>query len=326
MKIYNPAGVEILDIQADDKSYLFKAIQEISSLSVYFRSTSFIEVPIDSYCEIMGDILHLEDPENFKKFGSQNFDYMLLLESAWAKSRRYKVRNIADRRLKFNLTATPADHVKLIVDNMNLRDPGWSVGECITATEKLISYNHIYCNDALQAVANAFETEWEVTGKVINLKKVEYYKEDPLVLSYGKGNGFKPGLGRMNLSDSKPVERLYVQGGERNIDYSKYGSPELLLPKSQQLIYEGRTYQSDADGLSIFRADKAIVYNNEDSLDLSHIYPSRVGTLSSVVAVDASKNFYDILDDSIPADLDYVDCLVAGETLTVIFQSGIPAV
>jgi hypothetical protein len=322
MKIYNAAGVEILDIQADDKSYLYKAIREISSLTLYFKSVSFIEIPLGSYVEFLGETYYLEDPQNFKKYGSRNFEYTLVLDSAWVRSGKYKVRNIVDGRLKFDLTATPADHLQLIIDNMNLRDLGWSVGLCIEATEKLISYNHIYCKDALEALANEFNTEWEVIGKTINLKKVEYYKDAPLPLSYGMGNGFKPGLGRMNLSSSRPVSKLYVQGGSRNIDFSKYGSSELLLPKSQQLEYEGRTYVTDDSGLFITRLVPG-TSGNEDSLDASHIYPSRVGSISSVEVIDEDNNFYDIIDNSIPADLNFEDCLVAGETLTIIFQSGI---
>jgi hypothetical protein len=322
MKIYNAAGVEILDIQADDKSYLYKAIREISSLTLYFKSVSFIEIPLGSYVEFLGETYYLEDPQNFKKHGSRNFEYTLVLDSAWVRSGKYKVRNIVDGRLKFDLTATPSDHLQLIIDNMNLRDPGWSVGLCIEATEKLISYNHIYCKDALEALANEFNTEWEVIGKTINLKKLEYYKDAPLPLSYGMGNGFKPGLGRMNLSSSRPVSKLYVQGGSRNIDFSKYGSSELLLPKSQQLEYEGRTYVTDASGLFITRLVPG-TSGNEDSLDASHIYPSRVGSISSVEVIDEDNNFYDIIDNSIPADLNFEDCLVAGETLTIIFQSGI---
>ena len=208
---------------------------------------------------------------------------------------------------------------------MNLRSSGWAVGTCIDAVEKLIPYNHVYCSDALQTLADEFETEWEIVGKTINLHRIEYNKEAPLPLSYGEGNGFKPGLGRKNYSDSKPVEVLFVQGGEDNIDYSKYGNRELLLPKSQTLTYEGRQYLTDALGLSIQRADKPAMYNNEDSLDLSHIYPSRVGTVTEVAVIDAEKNFYDFFDSSIPGDLDFEACLIAGEKMTVIFQSGILA-
>ena len=323
MKIYNSLGVEIIDVPVADSSYRYRSLQEISALTLYFRHIDFVEIPVGSYCEFQGETYSLEDPVNFKKHGSRNFEYTLTLESAWARSRRYKIRNIVDGRLKFNLTATPEDHLQLVVDNMNLRDAGWSVGECIEGAEKLISYSHIYCKDALSMIADEFDSEWEVSGKVISLKRVEYNKEAPLELSYGRGNGFKPGVGRMNYNDSKPVEVLYVQGGGRNIDFSKYGSHELLLPKSKQLVYEGRTYETDADGLSVTRSDKPVLLHNEDSLDLSHIYPSRVGSVSSVEVIDAGDHFYDILDNSIPVDLDYSQYRTAGEKATIIFQSGI---
>ena len=95
------------------------------------------------------------------------------------------------------------------------------------------------CWAVLGRLAEEFDTEFEIVGKTINLRKVEYYKDAPLKLSYGKGNGFLPGVGRANQGDNLPVEILYVQGGERNIDYSAYGSQTLLLPKSQELEYQG---------------------------------------------------------------------------------------
>lgn len=157
------------------------------------------------------------------------------------------------------------------------------------------------------------------------MHKVEYFKDDPLPLAYGKGNGFEPGVGRTTQSDELPIKRLYVQGGDRNIDRSKYGSAELLLPKSQTLVYEGRIYQSDAEGYSIERIDKVSDAVKEDSLDCSEIYPSRVGTVSAVECIDAGKNFYDIIDNSIPAELNFNDYVIEGETATIIFQKGMLA-
>ena len=75
-------------------------------------------------------------------------------------------------------------------------------------------------------------------------------------LSYGKENGFMLDCGRFNFEDNVPIEVLFVDGGERNIDSSKYGSKQLLLPKSQSLVYEGRIYVTDAEGLSIFRGTR----------------------------------------------------------------------
>ena len=118
---------------------------------------------------------------------------------------------------------------------------------------------------------------------------------------------------------------MFAQGGSKNIDRSKYGAPELLLPKSQTLEYEGRTYISDAEGYSIQRKDKPLKYKTEDSLDCSEIYPSRVGTVSKVEVIDEANNFYDVIDDSIPENLDYNDYLIEGENMTIIFQSGMLA-
>ncbi len=177
-------------------------------------------------------------------------------------------------------------------------------------------------------LAEEFDTEFEIVGKTINLRKVEYYKDAPLKLSYGKGNGFLPGVGRANQGDNLPVEILYVQGGERNIDYSAYGSQTLLLPKSQELEYQGRRYKTDKDGMYVTRADRPLSSYNEDSYDASDIYPSRVGTVSETdtePGEDTDGNdvtFYNFYDSSVPANLNFEDCLIAGQTMTVIFQTG----
>ena len=86
---------------------------------------------------------------------------------------------------------------------MNERDSSgvWKVGTCIDAPEKTIEFNHTYCDEALQSVADAFETEYENNNHTISLRKVEYFKEDPLPLAYGKGNGFMPGVGRTTQSN-----------------------------------------------------------------------------------------------------------------------------
>ena len=208
-----------------------------------------------------------------------------------------------------------------------MRDSGWKVGECIEAEEKTINYNHIFCSEALPTIADTFKTEYEIDPaiKMVHLRKVEYNKDEPLPLEYGKDKGFVPGLGRSNQDGNRPVTILYVQGGEQNIDFSKYGSKELLLPKNQRLEYEGRTYVSDAEGLYIKRADTTLTDVQEDSLDCSHISPKRVGSVSNVVVSDKEKNFYDFIDSSIPDDLNFEDYVIEGNNMTVIFQSGMLA-
>lgn len=314
-----------LDVHESEESYRYRSIMGEHSLTLKFSLPEYIEFPIGTWCEYMAVKYTLEVPANFKKHGNRNFEYTLLMQSVQVQLGRYKLRNTVDKRLKFSMCATPKEFLKTIVDNLNQRDDGWSVGDCIVSTEKTIAFDHSYIDAALQSVADTFNTEWEIVGKVIHLKKVEYFKDDPLPLSYGKGNGFVPGLGRSTESESRPIEIMFAQGGSKNIDRSKYGAPELLLPKSQTLEYEGRTYISDAEGYSIQRKDKPLKYKTEDSLDCSEIYPSRVGTVSKVEVIDDANNFYDVIDDSIPKNLDYNDYLIEGENMTIIFQSGMLA-
>ena len=314
-----------LDVHESEESYRYRSIMGENSLTLKFSLPVYIEFPIGTWCDYMATKYTLEVPANFVKNGNRNFDYTLIMQSVQVQLGRYKLRNTVDKRIKFSMCATPKEFLKVIVDNLNQRDSGWSVGDCIVSTEKTIAFDHSYIDAALQSVADTFNTEWEIVGKVIHLKKVEYFKDDPLPLSYGKGNGFVPGLGRSTESDSRPIEIMFAQGGSKNIDRSKYGSPELLLPKSQTLEYEGRTYVSDAEGYSIQRKDKPLKYGTEDSVDCSEIYPSRVGTVSKVEVIDEANNFYDIIDDSIPENLDYNNYLIEGESMTIIFQSGMLA-
>ena len=339
MIIYDGTGAKILDVTVDDNSYRHRVIMGDHNLTLHYSLAEHVEIPVGSYCDFQGERYTLERPESLKMQHSRNFEYTVVMESSQAKARIWKFRNPVDGRLKFSLTAKPKEHLQMFIDNMNRRDSGWKIGKCVDGPEILINYNHAYCIDALGQMASECKTEYEFAGKTVSLCKVEYNKNNPLPLSYGRGNGFKPGVGRSNYGDTPPVEILFVQGGTQNIDASKYGSTELLLPKNQTIRYDGvyfedeegfnadnaRTYITDDLGLSIRRGDKALTSLAEDSLDCSEVYPKRVGEISGVVVVDEAKNFYDIIDDGIPEALDYADCLIEGETMTVIFQSGMLA-
>ena len=135
---------------------------------------------------------------------------------------------------------------------------------------------------------------------------------------------------------------MYVQGGEQNIDVSKYvqitkgflpqelqGSitaddcHTLHLPVDATLQYGGRTYKTDAKGRYVRRGDLQPTYDTEGSVDLSDIYPSRVGEVGEVTFDGDAK--CDFKDETIPDDLDFSDCVIAGEPMTVVFQSGMLA-
>ena len=310
-----------IDILPTDESYRYRSIMGEHTLTLYFSLSTYTEIPTGAWCEFANERYTLNQPAKIVKHNTRNFEYTLTMDSEGANLKNYKFRNPNDKTLKFPFTASPRYHVQILVDCLNMIDSGWQVGNCIEASEKLVSYNHNNCLEALEMIAKAFETEYEIIGKTIHLHKVEYFKNNPLPLQYGKGKGFKTGVSR--TTEQSRITRLYVQGGDRNIDRSKYGNKELLLPKTQEYTYEGVTFVSDDKGLSItIKNAQNNGFVNEQSLDLSHIYPKRKGTISGFFAVDIDKHFYDIFDDSIPQALDFNAMQIKGEKMLIYFESG----
>nr|DAR01283.1 MAG TPA: tail protein [Caudoviricetes sp.] len=336
MIIYSPTGATLLDVMPDDNSYRHRAIMGDNALTLYFSLAQHVEIPVGAYCEHGGEHYTLMRPEALKMQHTRHFDYTIELEGEQGKMSIWKFRNPIDGRLRFSLTARPKEHLQMLVDNLNRRDSGWTVGECIESAERVVNYEHAFCRDALALMAKAFDTEYEIVGKRISLGAVEHDRANALPLSYGKGNGFVSGVARTNSEDSVPTEILYVQGGERNIDRSKYGASTLHLPVDAAIAYDGahfegetgydarkaRRYRTDEKGFAVQRADRPLSSKAEDSVDLTDIYPSRVGTVAEVITADEKKHFYDFTDPTIPETLDFEKCLIAGEKMTVIFQSG----
>lgn len=336
MNIYKADTTLLISLNVDDNSFRQRNIMGEDNVILYFALSQHLDIPVGSYIEVDSTTYTVMRPEAIRMLHTHNYEYTVTFESAFYKAKMWKFRNPVDGRLRFPLTATPQEHLQMFVDNMNRHDTGWQIGLCIGGAEKLISYDQCYCLDALAMMAQAFDTEYEILGKVVSLRKIEFNKSAPLSLSYGQGNGFKSGIGRTNQGDIPPVEILFAQGGSNNIDKSTYGNATLLLPKNQSIGYDGtyfsdeqgyvqaqaRQYVVDSTGSYVKRSDKALSSQCEDSLDCSQIYPKRVGTITQVVTVDATKHFYDIVDSSIPVSLDYNDYLIAGEKMTIIFQSG----
>lgn len=330
VSILTPDGKkDILSLYGIDKKHkwegrCYRSIMGVSTLHLRIESNSPLEFPLGCYIEEQGYRYTLYYPSSITKRHTKSFEYQLLFHGVEEELKLYKLKDVSGGkpyRLKFFLTAKPIDFLRVIVDTLNLSDGGWSVGDCIEAGEKTLAFHHEDCLSVLSRVAEEFNTEWHIEGRRIGLGKVSHFQDDPLPMQYGMGNGFRSGVGRRNNADKPPIGKLYVEGGSRNINRSKYGSPTLLLPKSTTLIYKGKQYRTDSEGIYITCDGNN--YPAEDSFDGSNVYPMREGTVSEVVEVkEGEQTFYDIKDSSIPESLNYNDYRIAGERATIVFQTG----
>lgn len=256
------SGGDDAELPIADSSYRFSEIMGDDNVVVNFSMPVFFEFPIGCRINVDYTEYSLVELGNVTKQNERWYDYTLTFESPAKQLSRYKFRNHVDGRLNFTLTAQPLEFLTHIITNLNQREGAnnWMLGDCIVSSEKTQSFSHNTILDALNAVAQLFETEWEIVNKTISLKKVEYNKANPITLSYGKGNGFISGIARQ-LSGEKAVDVLWVEGGDRNIDSQTYTyqktisgqtqtlhANKLRLPRNAQFVYVPSDNEPDQYG------------------------------------------------------------------------------
>ena len=301
------------------ESYHEAKVGAVSTLVVETTSDKAIVFPLGTYCTWRGEKFALYTPAEVVKVSEREYRYTLTLsgEGQQLALSKFKfiVANPEDVRLSFTLTGKPRFFLEQILRSL---PAGFSIGACLEAEAQAISFKHEDCLSALSRVAEAFKTEWHITGKTLNLGKVVGNKANAVTLSYGKGKGLLSGLTASNDSEKSPVGKLFIQGTEHNIDPTKYGAKSLHLPKGRTLAYEGRTYVVSADGQSLSVSGLSTEGRKEDSFDGTNIYPQRVGVVSSVVVTPEGN--YDIVDKD--NNVDYSQYRIAGEKATITFQTG----
>ena len=339
-------------VQPTDESYHLRELQGSDECEIKLELAEYVDFPLGCYIEWKGNKYTLCTPAQIEKNGTRQLSYTLTFSGALKSLSKYRMRHIVssvlqDSKLDFSITAYPQEILQMIVDNINYRESGWSVGTCEPTSMVTQTYSMTTIEDALSSLAEECDTEYEIDGKTIHLRKVEYNKSNPITLQYGKGGGFIPGVARQNSSESNPMEILFVQGGEKNIDSSKYGCTTLLMPDNSGMVtyYDGehykivnedgtataddgfnednaRAYKVSTDRMSIERADAAKSSYSEGAMTDTDIYPKRVGTITAVINQDDDPTKVLFQDSNIPETLNYKELTAAGQSLNVVFSTG----
>ena len=321
IKVTTPAGspIEIIPLS---ESYARTALQEIDTLVLHYELPEHTDLPLGSTASFRGTTYTLYKTSDLTMHHSRAYEYTATLYGDGERTRLYKVANLVDGRLSFTLTAKPHEHLQMLVDTLNKREGAgtWTVGSVPDGTEITLAYDHISVFDALVQLATKLETEWGITGTTLHIGKLTSSSE-PLSLRYGRGKGILPDIRRTPVDDY-PIGRLYANGGSRNIDPSTYGSKTLHFPKGATETYDGQVYHTDPTGTYVYTEGDAAT-SSDTSIDLTHIYPSRIGSVTKVEVTN--KGAVDILDSTIPETLDYEKQLLEGQTLTVKFETGMLA-
>lgn len=247
--IYNIQDIKICEVYAKDSSFHFTQIMGDNYVSLDFTLVSYVEIPQYSYIKVDGIRYYLPDSATVTKQSETQYDYKCkfvapqglfsnLICRFWNEiSKTYD--------LRFSVAYKPKEFVDMICSNLTdrLGIGNFTAGDIIEFDrEKTLTFDYMDCLDALNQVAEAFNTEWYVSGNSsngwkVNLCEYSIDKENPTKVKYGKGNGVLPNIKRTLHSQSDKASHILVNGGDRNIqkyeqnrDMPAYGFDTLHLP------------------------------------------------------------------------------------------------
>lgn len=311
MKIYYYNGTLWKDVTALDSSFCEETIDRFSRISLDFVLPSEELVPELCHVTWRGEKYTLYTVPKVVKVSTREYRYTLILEGRYKELERTLVKDKLGRT-KFVFTGRADQYADLISGCID----GWTAGTCTTGDRtQVIAFSNNTLLDACRMVASKFETEVRLDGGRIAFGRVEKYKGDPLTLAYRQG--LQKEITTEPDSKETALGRLYVMGGEHNIDPAKYGSRTLHLLKGGSLSVEGHTFRVDAAGRYISLEGDTRLNTSERALDATTIYPKRVGTISKV---EQKGDEWDVIDETNP--IDYTQYRVGGDVMRLEFQSG----
>ena len=314
LTIYDKYGQVKAEVAADDSSTQQKEVQGDNVLTLSFTYYEHVALDVNDCTDFMGERYWLTEKYKPAQKSEGEWEYDLKLYGIESLVGRFlELENTdGDAAPVFTLTATPREHVAMIVkcinDGMD-HTTDWKVGQVDGTELVVIDYEGKYCDEALKEIAEKVggKAEWWIEGQTVNVCRCEH--GDEITLGYGKG---LTSLERDTSNTNKFYTRLFPIGSTRNIAPEKYGHSRLMLPGGQKYVE--------------LHTDEYGIQDHYEKDAFSGIYPRRTGTVSGVRAVDTRDEdgnaftIYYFRDDTL--NFDPNDYELAGETKRVSFQGG----
>lgn len=230
---------------------------------------------------------------------------------------------------EWKMTQRPEYFMDIVV--RNIQDSGFGrytfeVDESLTEM-KLVEFDSTNIIDALSKIAEAWETEWWITDRVIHISKCEF--GSPISLSEHDELG---DIDREDGQDTTYITRAYVFGSTRNLpkNYRKNDDGTVVVEgvvETRLKLPAGTPYIDAWENMK----DEDVV---EGVIVLEEVYPRNIGTISKITTKkytdkieneDGTVSYEDwnafrFTDSSLPTfKKEYI---LADQELRIVFQTG----
>lgn len=283
-------GVDTVLLPLDESTFNNKLMNE-HNLAFSFTSVTTLDLKIGDYIIYKGETFTINKSANIKRDHLRQYD--LTFEGPRHTLSRFFLKQSGS--MTFSYTGSSDDFMYMFLQSVNSSDSGWTLGEIEDMESVTIDFDKTYCLDALTMIAQEFEAEWDIKGKVISLKK-RIGTAKNLPVSYGMGNGLYT-LSRQEIQGKSIITRAYAEGGDQN------------LPEGVKGVFKLNDYiENNVDKYGLHEG----VYVNKE------IYPHRTSVVTAVS--QSSSEVFTVTDATIDFNLN--DHFIGGETPKIAFKTG----
>ena len=265
-------------------------LMSLCFISLSWDDDNDMTLPEGSYIERNGEKYQLLEPYNPSFISENAFRYTPVFYdriALWSKKPCFLVTDSGEET-DWSMTAYPGQFMDVIIRALSKY-----VGETYTysvdasiaqSTMEYITFQNTSIFDGLTKIANAWDTEWWVSGNVIHLSKCQYGTAVTLTV------GDNVGIPSVTKNKEGYFTRFYAFGGTRNItqDYNDSGFTNGLVNK--RLTLDPTDYPGGYIDIKPNLQQAEIFVK---TLIFDEIYPSSILTISNVRA-----ELKDLLDES----------------------------
>lgn len=285
----------IVELDLNSAVYTRRLMSE-HTLVFNLITSNTLDITIGDYLIYKDEIMIVNQEPQYSQISGDVFEYIISFEGSRHNLKRFKIKD--EGAFVFNYSGDMEDFMNMFLECINDVDPGWSLGEIDSIEPFSLRFDKVDCLSALSMISEAAGFEWEISGKVISIKK-HIAQPTTLKLCYGKGNGLYS-LTRQSLEDKGVITRAYAIGGVQN------------LPKAYEkdnLTLDG--YIEDPVAIELYGIREGIFEDTD-------IFPKRTGTVEEVEQIN--EKFFTIKDSELNFDLN--NHLIEGTEPKIVFKSG----
>ena len=309
--IYDISGVERLSVLETEPAVYYRMLMGKHHVFLSFRTTEYVPVSTGDYIELEGKRFTLYTPQKPKEISEGEYFYELYFGAPEMSFLNFVLFYAGDS--KWVLTSNAATFMQVVLENIirYTGDSGWTLGTVTASETKTIQFDGENGFDGLTLIAETFESEWYVEGKVLYLTKCEFGTE--VELKQGEAITEK----EASESSDEYITRLYAFGSTRNIpeDYRTTESvsgkvvKRLKLPAGTPYIDAWPNMQPHevVEGVRIFE----------------EIYPRQVCTVTEVRTETRTVEEVEITVYILKySGLTFSEDYLIPDPLSLVFQSG----